>query len=237
MAIVFRSYAKDPALVDEIVGRALTSIRKANSLGFDRVMVVVPTDYDRGGVPLALARSMRVKAPALTAEILAADGHHSSGALNQALAALRGTVNYVAIVSHKATGYLSASVLARAVEQLESGIKVVGVRISELDDVHESPIENTLAIWNLEELMLVGGFDSDLGVEEVAPLVRLMQKFGACAALVSACSDTAKLDIRASGDGVLRHNEVKSTKRERQALEATRVGVTLEWIKSNIIAS
>jgi len=234
VAVLFRSYAKNDSLVEEVVGRALVSIRKANSLMFDRVFVVVPTDYDCGATSAYLAQAITA-ADSLRAEVFPAVGHHSCGALNQALAALVGTVAYVAIVSNKASGYLSAEVLARALLLLEGGLKVVGVRISELDEVHESPIENTFAIWDLEALLAVGGFDSELGVEEVAPLARLMQKFGACAALISAEQGDAKLNVRKSADGQARHDEVRSTKRERQGLEAARVGVTLDWMKSNIV--
>ncbi len=232
--IFLRSYAKTEAQLAEVAKRALVSVRKAILCGFDRVLVVVPTDYDFGGTVASLTEAFQREG--LRAEVCPATGHHSGEALNQALRAVSGDVEFVAIVSNKASEYLSFGVMDSAANLLLSGFDVVGVRISELDVVHAMPIENTMAFWNVQALLDVGGFDSVIGVEEVAPLARLIKKHGKCAVLISPSEETA-LRIRDSEDGKAHHVEVKDTKRARQEQEAARAGVTLEWINENIAIS
>lgn len=232
--IFFRSYAKTKEQVPEVVSRALVSVRKANALGFDRKLVIVPTDYDYGGTVACLNEAFLLEG--LRAEVFPASGHHSGEALNQALRAVQDDVGFVAIVSNKASEYLSFGIVNNADDLLHAGFDVVGVRIGELEDVHAMPIENTLAFWNVRALLDVGGFDSIIGVEEIAPLARLMKKSGRCAALISPSED-ATLRIRESVDGKTRHKEVRETKRRRQEQEAARVGVTLAWMNKNIAIS
>jgi len=238
IAAVFRSYAKTEEQVDEVVARALESAKVAAELKVDgrevfcRVIILVPTDYDYRGetAKKLVAAFQNVKS---RAEVMVASGHHSSEALNHVMRVLNdANVDHALIISNKALSYLKADIMKKASALLDFNL-VVGVRIKELDDVHEMPIENTFAIWNVEHLLAVGGFTSKSGVEEIAPLSSMVERFRFCATIITS-SGGGKLDIRKSADGAARHEEVKQTKRERQQLEAERCGVSLEFLNENI---
>ncbi len=232
---IFRSYAKKPELVGEIVERALVSARQTIALmGSDSgfVLFVVPMDFDCGETAAALKQAFT--SAGLSARVLSAPGHHSCGALNKALkyCSLE-SVEQMFIVSNKAIDYLDAATVKKLGAALSCGMKVVGVNIPELQDVQESPIQNTLAGWDVAALIGVGGFEAENGVEEVAPLIRLLQKFPRSAGIMPASA--WKLNVRASADGKARHAEVKETKRVRQEAEATRLGVSLDWVKESLV--
>ncbi|MBI1974292.1 MAG: hypothetical protein HYS51_00300 [Candidatus Zambryskibacteria bacterium] len=191
---------------------------------------LVPTDYDFGGTSHALDEALLNFSKA---DVVSAEGHHSSFAINVVLKDLAfHNFTHVLIASNKAISYLDEDVVRRAMAQFGVGMRVVGVRIKELDDVHEMQIENTLAFWELNALKRVGWFDSEVGVEEITPLIRITRKYGQCAALISGVD--GQLSIRHSEDGRNRHKEVKETKRERQEKEAQRAGKTIEWLNRHI---
>ncbi|MFA5831671.1 MAG: hypothetical protein WC878_07645 [Candidatus Paceibacterota bacterium] len=126
--------------------------------------------------------------------------------------------------------------MRKVIFALYQDFHVVGVRIKELNDVQDSPIQNTFAVWDMKTMPFnekhQWGFDSELGVEEVAPLIRLQKLYGKCAAVINA---EGSLDIRESEDGKARHKEVRDTKRALQEQEAKRLGVTLDFVKENIV--
>lgn len=226
IGLLFRSYAKKPEGVDEVVTRAVESARRAEAEGVKNVIFIVPTDYDCGVTPSRLLEE--------GLNVLEARGHHSSGVLNAGLELLKVYgVKYAGIVSNKAVGMLNASLLQVAEQFLDSGEFCVGLQIQELEDVQEIPITNTCAFWNIDKLLSVGGFDSETGVEEITALVRLMCKFGHGTTSVVATGGE-KLNVRKSADGQARHSVVKETKRVRQESEAARMGVKLSWISCGI---
>lgn len=239
--IILRSYAKTPEVVDEVVARAVKSAQKVCTLkangvtAFDNVMFVVPQDFDCGLTAARLKQAFGKKG--LLVQVLTAPGHHSCAALNVATIALDILrVQYAFILSNKALDYLDTPTVEKMLEVLSSGKKVVGVEIPSLSDIAENPIQNTFAAWDAKALRRTGGFDCETGVEEVAPIIRLMREFGTdCAAIIKGRAD-AQLDVRSSADGQARHKDVKETKRPRQAEEAERLGVDLEWVKNNIVS-
>jgi hypothetical protein len=251
IGIIFRSYAKTPELVPEVVKRAIDSIKKAKSIKFfdepcfSHISIAVPTDYDCGLTLSNIHRQILI-ADDVTMRwdisVLPCGGHHSCEVLNFAMSQMRLCgPRFCLIASHKASPYLTENTMRKVIFALYSGFRVVGVRIKELNDVQESPIQNTFAVWDMKEmggLAMEDGtltpmfFDSELGVEEMAPLIRLQKQYGKCAAVINA---EGSLDIRQSEDGKARHKEVRDTKRALQEQEAARLGVTLDFVKENIV--
>ena len=238
VGIIFRSYAKEVGLVPEVVKRAVLSAQKSSELRvgtdvlFEKVLILVPVDYDCGETGSRIRTALEQSR--VTAEVLEVSGHHSSKALNFGIRCLYDIgFDYVVIMSNKALEYLKFTVMKGVLSALDVGNKVVGVRINELDDVHAVPIENTFCAWDIHALLSVDGFDSKIGVEEIAPIIRLTRKFGVCTKLISPQTE-AKLNIRESTDGKVRHKDVKDTKRERQEAEAIRLGATIEWVLQHI---
>lgn len=238
IGVVFRSFSKKEELISETVQRALESARKALGLTIDgrqvfaKTIFLVPVDYDCGGTAKALRIAMQQEG--LNAEILEVKGHHSCDALNRALEYLKeNEMEYVLFISNKAAAHLCTTVIQDVLLSIDYGDKAIGIDIPEITAVGVIPLNNTFLVWDVRSLCEVGRFESIDGVEEIAPLVRLMKKCGNCAALISG-NPEAKLNIRSSKDGQERHKEVKDTKSERQLAELKRMGVTPEWVNAHI---
>ncbi len=199
-----------------------------------RVLFVVPIDFDCGRTVDRIRQALRFEELDHLCDVLPAHGHHSCGALNQGLHFLQAAdIKYVAIVSNKVIEHVNQDVLETIACQLNAGNLVVGVKIQELADVEELPIENTFAVWDVEKLLSVGGFDSEIGVEEIAPIVKLVKMYGACVSVIQPKTGV-KLNIRQSEDGKARHAEVKSTKGARQLQELQRMDISLEKVRRYI---
>lgn len=239
-AVILRSFAKTSAEVEDVVNRTIESIRSVNELLFKngepvfQIMVAVPLGKDCGETTSRMRCEIRkVFGDVKNVVVIGFNGDPNSEVLNNAIGALERDdgIGIVAIVSNKAIAYLTPEVVAQAIDFIDSGMHVVGVHITDLDDALEVPIDNTCAFWNTTSLFNVGRFDSNIGVEGITPMARLMKRYGDCAVLVQG-SPVAKLDVRKSGEQA--YAAVRGSKRERQELEAARVGVTLEWINSKI---
>lgn len=242
IGLLLRSYAKKAEDVPGVVARAIKSIEHASGLRnedgrplFVDIVVVVPREYDCGYTAGAILKELP---SSLLRRVSAFEvpGHHSCRALNGGIDVLASLgVDYAIIISNKAIEALTASTVKAVLEALDKGAKVVGVAIDELQDVVlEGRIQNTFSGWDVQALLAVGGFDSEKGVEEVAPTVRLIRKYGPCIAVLNPNKKLA-LDIRKTADGDARHKEVMTTKLERQLAEAKRVGADFDFIKDGIM--
>jgi len=128
--------------------------------------------------------------------------------------------------------YATKKVLQSADEAFESGAAVVGVVVDELESIILSGcVQNTFAIWDQSKFP---GFQTDLGVEEIDPLVRLVQEHGQCIAVLDP-SEKPRLNVRKSADGAARHREVMETKLARQQQEVDRLGIDFDFIRSGIL--
>lgn len=244
IGLLLRSYAKKPAAVAEVVHRAVKSIMRAHDLRdkdggpmFEAVVVLVPEEHDYGGTATAIIKALPPEYIEQRAYVLEVSGHHSCEALNEGIEILAGMgIDYAVILSNKAIQALSVNVLEAMLEAFAAGAKVVGVAVDELQEfVLEGRIQNTFAGWDVKALREVGGFDSLAGVEEVTPTVRLLWTYDKCiAALVP--KEVPTLDIRQNPDGKARHEEVMTTKLDRQQKEVEKVGVDFNFIKNGMMA-
>lgn len=244
IGLLLRSYAKTSADVSGVVARAIKSVTHASNLigqdgevVFQSVVVLVPRDYDCGLTARALQKELKLfEDCGVNVTELESCGHHSCGALNSAVAVLDSySFSHVVMVSNKTIEALTNDTVEAMFKAFDSGAKVVGVTVDELQDVVlEGRVQNTFTGWDIRSLQEVGGFDSENGVEEIAPTVRLIQKYGPCIAVLDPKEKPA-LDIRKSADGEARHNEVMNTKLVRQQQEVERVGECFEFIRSGIM--
>lgn len=224
---------------DEVIQRAVKTARAALALNvggkpaFHKVLFVVPFDHDVWGTAPRLSEVF--KEQGINVTVMTAPGHHSREVLNHGIMRLTTLgCDRVCIFSNKALSYLTPETMRRIDDEFALGSLAVGVRLHDLNDVQVSAVQNTFCVWDIEELRTVGLFDSDTGVEEVAPLIRLAKKYGRCISVVQGEADAAFV-TRKSADGKARHTEVRDTKRARQEAEAARLGVTLEWLKDHIM--
>lgn len=244
IGLLLRSYAKKEEDVPSVVERALKSIEHASKLRdrgyrtlFSSILVLVPRDYDCG-LTADLIREQIARRDFSTRVMVAkTDGHHSCGTLNSGINFLesRENLDYAVIISNKAIEALTVETMESMLEAFDRDAKVVGVAVDELQDVVlEGRIQNTFSGWDIQALRDVGGFDSEKGVEEISPTVRLIRQYGPCVAVLDSKEKPA-LDIRQSADGKARHEEVMTTKLARQQKEADRMGVDFSFIKSGIM--
>lgn len=239
LAVIARSYAKTVDQVDEVAKRALSMIGRALQCGnVAHVIIAIPSDKDCGATRRKVVQGvldMYHQPMEHRISVVQIPGNENTEVLNAAVMKAYdiGNADIAVIVSNKAAGHITPEVMARVNDAFDLGTCVVGVRIRELDEVHECPIENTFAAWDIQAFVDVGGFKNPLGVEEIFPLVQMIRTHGVCAKLIDGALGV-KLEIRQSADGAVRHREVKETKRMRQETEAVRTGVSLSWINQNI---
>lgn len=224
---------------DEVAGRverAVAHVRHFQAVqeefpALKRIMLLVPSDYDCGYTAAAL----EVTLPELAHDVLEVPGHHSCEVLNEGVGQLEFTDSNALIVSGKAMSYLTPAVMHGIDQAFADGALVAGLAIDELRDVVLSGrLQNTFAVWHIDALRGIGGFDSRTGVEEVAPLARLVKEYGKCIAPLDVAGGT--LDIAESDTARARHAEVMSTKLSRQLAECERVGSSFDEIRSGILS-
>jgi hypothetical protein len=161
-------------------------------------------------------------------------------------------VAYTMILSSGAKDYLTIENMQAMINALSSGARVTGLAITELtQSILEGRIANTCAIWHNQSLLTVGGFDlmarkglvgeerPYAGVEEIAPLVRLIELYGACIAPVKPQGEDAKVwvnpDEATDPEGFARHERKMASKYTRQLTHATALGRNFEFIKSGVM--
>lgn len=243
MGLLLRSYAKKQEDVADVVVRAIKSIEHARSLRDDfgdlmigQIVVLVPGDYDCGKTADAIIRALTISGIARGVDVMEPDGHHSCGVLNAGMTTLPiWGMKRAIIISNKAIEALTTGTIEAMLTAFDRGAKVVGVAVDELQGVVlEGRVQNTFAGWDVPALLAVGGFDSEKGVEEISPIVRLIRQHGQCVAIIDPKEKPA-LDIRKTADGDARHQEVMTTKITRQREEVQRVGADFGFIKSGIM--
>lgn len=237
--VLLRVYTPKAEEVAERVERALKHVRQILRVSkefpaLQRVVLLVPHDYDCGLVYRALWSRIATEWLKDFVAIYTPHGHHSCEVLNRGLTKLSRDVSHTVIISGKAMSYLTPSTMRAIDGTFADGAKVSGLAVDELRDiVLAGRIQNTFAAWENESLIKVGAFDSKLGVEEIAPLVRMVKKFECCIAPIDVV--TGKLEVLASETALARHHEVMTTKIERQQQELKRVDSNFDEISAGIM--
>ena len=188
------------------------------------------------------------------------------GVLNYGVAfQTRDRIDYSLIVSPEAFPYITYETLMAVVDAAAAGALAVGVAIDELrESILEGRIANTFALWHNISLMTVGGFDcrAELpeddrfayyfrgwdgeptnmvlsGVEEVRPLARMVQTFGACIAPVMPQGEVDSgyqiPDSQKQPELFERHVRKMRSKTERQSILLTDIGFNLSYLKGGVM--
>lgn len=120
------------------------------------------------------------------------------------------SISHSLILSWEASVYVDTELVKKMISCVNEGAKAVAVALPEIADfVREGAIMNTLALWDTEELLGVGGFDpkdrkprvsdhyasSNAGVGEFIPLLKMCEKAGKpLLAIITPAAD-ASIDI------------------------------------------
>lgn len=176
---------------------------------------------------------------------------------------LRNGIDYSVIASTEASSYLTDSVMDKFVLAACNHAKVVGLAITELtESILKGRIANTFAMWHNLSLLQCGGFDlraakpkdeksavylkgySDdkpvfyqlAGVEEVIPLARMVETFGACLApILPDQGQYVVPDPVKDPELYLRHISKMGTKKQRQDALLAQVGYDFTYLESGVI--
>lgn len=177
---------------------------------------------------------------------------------------LRNGIDWGMILSPEAVSYLTNETFDAMIATACDGVRAVGVGLTELFEsiMERGRIANTLALWHLESLAEVGGFDlaaahrhddrdtpylkgrdekgverfyALAGVEEVIPLARLVDTFGSCIGVVEPRGGGVQRYVRPIDPELLaRYLAKMATKEGRQEGHLIRAGYTGEMIMNGI---
>lgn len=240
--ILLRGYAKEEAAVKDVVGRLHRSILRARELGFGRIVVLIPTDNDCGRtydalkaeLPADMLDNVVIERPA---------GNDHSDALNAGMDSLHASRHSPAfVVSNKALEYFVDRNINKILAAFDEGALAACLAIRDVDVEEEKDegylgvlsgrLSNTFAAWDVAALRAAGNFDSSVGVEEIAPIVRLVTARGSCIAPII---PTGQAAMNVSALRASHHDFVITTKRTRQEQEAARAGGSFEIISRGIL--
>ena len=145
-------------------------------------------------------------------------------------------VSHSMILSVDAREYLTKDNMDLMITALSYDARVTGLAIAELkESILLGRIANTCAIWDNVALKEVGGFDlmarqalvgeirPNAGVEEIPPLLRIVDKCGECLAPVSPVAG-AVWHAPTDPDVLARHTAKMMSKYERQLAHAQALG-------------
>jgi|GEM_PF-1148602 len=244
--VLFRGWTEKPDEVKNVVERLFLSTGRAFNLGFTNIIVLVPKDKDCGKtVPILLEKLFD---PSFLGgggrfAVLEPKGNADSDALNAGIECLHEYgCKYAFTVSNKVVEHLMPGNVDKMLTAFREGTLVTGLALRDLsipetEDDHyqgilEGLISNTFDAWDIDALLSVGGFDSQIGVEEIAPIIRLIKLHGLCVAPIF---PTNQIGMKVSTLRVDRHKFVMTTKRTRQIEEASRAGESLGFICRGIL--
>lgn len=239
--ILLRGYTKTLSEVDGVVKKLKFSINRAHELGFGRIIAAVPRDKDCGKTPFALVREFASSLPDKL-KILNPEGDEHRDALNAGLICLNGKFTHFFIVSSKAIGYLNTANVEKVLSTFSDGALCSGLALRNTsgpraeDEIYNGVlagcISNIFAAWDVKALTSVDWFDSAIGLEEIAPIVRLIKKNSVCIAPVIPTEDVG-LDISSAREEHFRN--LSSARMDRQLQEAKRVGGSFQLIEEGIL--
>lgn len=227
----------------DVVERLRRSAMRAEELGFGRIVILIPEDKDCGKTYDTLSAELpNDEFKNVFIECSRGNGH--SDALNTGVEFLRKSHHSpLFVVSNKALEYMVPKNVEKILASFKEGALVAGLAIRD-SDVAEGEdegylgtlsgrISNTFAAWDTAALHAAGNFDSVIGVEEIAPIVRLVAAHGPC---IAPLLPTGQAAINISALRAQHHDFVITTKRTRQEQEAERAGGSFELIERGILA-
>lgn len=281
---ILRVFAKKEDLVGGAVAQTLelaekfATIKVGEQQAVSRIEVLVPRDEAYGDVDCGhTAQALRLAIDSLAwakGRVYVSEIQHGDifcGILNYGMARLaRAGCDYSIIASKEAGSYFNQETAEAMVKAAEAGALAIGVATNELtESIMQGRIANTMAMWYINALQQVGGFDLraakpklksaishkvrawdksrdeplwtyDLaGVEEIIPLVRLVDTFGACIATILPQGKNVQQyvvpDPTVDRAGYERHLNKMGTKKERQTYFANSEGTDLTFLKGGVM--
>lgn len=271
IGVIVRAFARTPELVSgqvQAVGKLIDAFEKLISREeIKKIDVVVPinqifVDVDCGQTKKALEESTQKDC----VRIYNTQYGLFCGLLNEAMARqIRDGCTHSLIVSTGCVDYVTEDNIKGLTTAANDGAIATGLAIGELSEsILSGRIANTFAMWNIEPLLAVGGFDlraenaqadnriqpfmrgkstdgKDVfyplaGVEEIIPLVRLVEMHDKCIKPVVPTSGLWKAPNPVVDPvGFKRHVAKMATKFERQSVFAHQVSADFSFIEGGVM--
>ncbi len=241
--ILLRGYAKSRSEVKDVADRLNLSAKRASEIGFRNIAILISEEKDCGSTLIATCMKLDglgLKAPRM--RVASIEGNDKD-ILNDGLRYLWSSFcEYAFIASNKAVGYLNTPNIEKILATFSDGALCSGLALrntsvpQEEDQIYNGVlagrISNILAAWDIKALDAVGGFDSEIGSEEIAPIIRLIKKYSKCIAPVIPTEDVG---LNVSSLRAEHFASLSSTKTGRQFREASRAKGSFQLIEDGII--
>jgi hypothetical protein len=176
-------------------------------------------------------------------------------------------ITHSLVMSPDAASYLTPDAVADFSAAIDAGARAAGLATHELaDSVMQGRFTNTFSLWETSALLTVGGFDliaakpaddrvgtflrswslteeettyALAGVEEIIPLIRLVDVYGPCIAPIRLRTDAPQQyvvpDAATQPELFRRHTMKMEKKMQRQAAMAASAGADLDYLKGGIL--
>ena len=195
---LLRAYSPKPEGVDNLLQNLLVAVVRLHNAGINNVQIGVWADKDNPAADCGLTYNALCERMARSTVFRNTRAHESTNGdlfvtvLNDGLAFqhIYG-LSHSLILSWEAASYVDLDLIGKMKQAVCDGALAVGVALPEIAEfVCQGAIMNTLALWNLNELYSIGGFDkldtkpryayhyaeSNAGVGEFIPLLKLAEK-------------------------------------------------------------
>ncbi len=273
VGLILRTYAgkeEDIPKRADMVASAIEATRKAKVNGIPvirRIDILIPTDKrykdaDCGKTATYLSERFNAGNGVFVTEV--PFGDRFCQVLNRGLAIQQQNgCNFSMIASPEAFSYMNPEVMTEMVEAVPKGALAIGVAINELtQSVMEGRLANTFAMWHIESLIQVGGFDLRAavpvdekftvwiddgtgklivaqGVEEVIPLARMSEAFGPCIAPIMPRGEGIQKyevpDEKTHLEAYAKHMQKMGTKSPRQKHFLSLVGYDFDLLSHGVM--
>ena len=194
---LLRVYTQNAHSISSVVQGVASAIETLARAGIDDIQIVVWAERnnraaDCGETFEALEERLMSRSGVHFIKVV--EGDLFVDALNQGVAAQRERgITHSLILSWEAASAVDGNILDTIKKALEEGALVVGVALPELAEfVEQGAVMNTCALWDLDALEAVGGFDtrdtkprevhhyggSNAGIGEFLPMLKMVKHFG-----------------------------------------------------------
>jgi hypothetical protein len=178
-SVMLRVHAAQKGDVTAEVNHAVSQVRQILAVrkefpALKQILLLVPFVADCGHTCAALRSRFSDEELRGEVTICSPCDNQNLWALNAGIALAKPEASHLIVI---------AATLHLFDQAFENGAKVAGVASGELRHVVlDGCISNNFAAWDVQALVAIGGFDSSIGADEIAPLVRLHRKYGPCIA-------------------------------------------------------
>lgn len=211
---LIRMYERDSGQAAAVVEKISSAIGQLIHIGVPDVQVVVWAERDNpaadcGQTFAAMKERFAGESRVHVYEVV--EGDLFVDALNQGVVCQRERgITHSLTLSWEAVSAVDGPLLEKMRAAVEDGALVVGVALPELAKfIERGAVMNTCALWNIEALHAVGGFDkrdskprevdhyssSNAGIGEFLPMLKMVERFGRPALAVIRPNKKSTIDV------------------------------------------